>query len=396
MAIWSQRTSWDRTPTALADRVERRRARGDSILDLTLSNPTLCGLDRPDSSVPSLLDNPHARTYHPDPRGLLETRQAIAECYRVHRISVSPESIVLTSGTSEAYCFLLSLLCDAGDTVLVPRPGYPIYEFLAQSQDVRLMPYELRYDGEWSIDWGFQEHPLPASASAMIVLHPNYPTGSYIKSEEKEPLARFRRAHSIPLISDEVFWFYPHTPVSPPASFAEDAENLTFVLGGLSKMLGLPQLKISWVIVAGSEEAKHEALLRLEMLGDLMLSVSTPVQGAATRLLERSEEFAGPIRVRVAENLKTLHHLAQGSSGVETLRCEGGWSAVLRVPTIQSDEQWAISLLERRGVLVHPGSQLSFTKEGFLVISLLPEPETFRRGIDELVLEVSRQLQAYK
>lgn len=395
MTIFSQRTSWDRTPTVLAECLRRKRAAGEHILDLTESNPTRCTITPAVPTVASLLENPHAAAYHPDPRGLAEARHAIAEWYGRRGARVAPDSLLLTSGTSEAYWFLMTLLCDRGDEILLPRPTYPLVELLAQAQEVRLRSYALRYDGHWLIDAQSLESQLSARTRGVIVVHPNNPTGSYVKDEEREWLVRRLAGGNIAVIADEVFWSHPLVTRQPaPASFAQEQRVLTFVLSGLSKVLGLPQLKLSWIVVAGPRPLREEALERLEFLSDLMLSVSTPIQGAVGGLLERSEEFAGLVHARIAENLAVVKAACTGNSGIDVLPLEGGWSVVLRVPNVVSEEEWALMLLERCGVLVHPGSQFDFSNGAYLVLSLLPETSTVREGIDRLAGWVSARARA--
>jgi len=395
MTIFSRRTSWDRTPTALAECLRKKRAAGEHILDLTDSNPTRCNVTPVSNSVASLLDNPHATTYSPDPRGILEARQAIARWYARQGVSVTPESIVLTSGTSEAYWFLLTLLCDSGDEILLPRPTYPLVELLAQAHEVHTKPYELRFNGEWLIDVASLEAQLSARTRGVIVVHPNNPTGSYVKAAEMEWLRRRLGGGPVALIADEVFWSH-RQGVAQQAhpSFAQEERVLTIVLNGLSKVLGLPQLKLSWIVVGGPAALKDEALERLEMLADLTLSVSMPVQGALARLLERDDEFARPVRERITDNLALVKAACGSDSGVDVLPLEGGWSAVLRVPHVVSDEEWALLLLEHCNVLVFSGSQFDFSGGAHLIISLLPESSRMREGVDRLVEYASARARA--
>jgi len=386
--MFSRRTSWDRTPTPLAELVRQKRAGGAEIIDLTASNPTRCALRQSSESIASLLTNEQVRRYDPDPRGLRIAREAIAEWYSRDGLDIDPGSIVLTSGTSEAYSFLLELLCDAGDAVLIPRPGYPLLEFLAGARDVLVKSYNLGYDGQWYIDWASVDREYSPPCKAIIVVHPNNPTGSYIGQEDRKRLKAVAESRSVAVITDEVFRTYPLETGAPSASFAGETGHLTFVLSGLSKVVGLPQLKLSWIVVSGPVLEREEALERLTMLGDLHLSVSTPIQGAVPGLLERSAELAAPIQERSRANLSVLRACVHPHSGIEVLPPEAGWSAVLRVPTMRSDEQWALQLLERQGILVHPGSLFDFSREGYLVISLLVEPSTFEYAVKTLVREI--------
>jgi alanine-synthesizing transaminase len=390
IGMFSHRTSWDRTPTQLAERLKHNYAHGEVLLDLTVSNPSRCNLDQPVASIRRALDNSEASVYRPDPRGLREAREAIAEWYRRHDARVEPDDIVLTSGTSEAYAFLFSLLCDAGESVLLPRPGYPLCEFLAQQQGVHGKPYNLTYDGQWFVDWGSAEEGVSSTTKAIVVVHPNNPTGSYVTKNDRSRLLQFSGEHRLSLIADEVFWSYPLMSDRPAPSFVQESEHLTFVLSGVSKVLGLPQLKLSWIIVTGPEELRAEALARLEMMGDLLLSVSMPVQGALPKLLKESDSFVRPILERIRHNLSRAHQLMATVPGLEILPSEGGWSAVLRVPRVRSDEDWAMTLLERHGVLVMPGVQFDLGREGHLIVSLLPEPEVFISGMNAIASEVSQ------
>ena len=385
MTTFSRRTSWDRTPTALAECLRKKHTAGERILDLTESNPTRCNIAPALQDIGSLLNNPHASAYKPDPRGILEAREAIARWYARRGVSVNPESVLLTTGTSEAYWFLMTLLCDSGDEILVPRPTYPLVELLAQAQEVRLRPYELRYDGEWQMDTQSLESQLTTRTRGLVVVHPNNPTGSYVKDTERTWLRQRMEGRGIALIADEVFWSHPHERAQRTrASFAQEEALLTFVLNGLSKVMGLPQLKLSWIVVSGPTALKDEALERLEMLADLTLSVSMPVQGALAELLERSEEFARRVHERITENYALVKAACGPGSGIEVLPVEGGWSVVLRVPEVVSDEEWALILLEEHGVLVHPGSHFDFVGGAHLVISLLVESSLLHEGTNRL------------
>lgn len=385
MTTFSRRTSWDRTPTALTECLRKKIAAGERILDLTESNPTQCNITPALQDIGSLLANPHAKAHKPDPRGLLEARQAIARWYARRGVSVNPESVLLTTGTSEAYWFLMTLLCDSGDEILVPRPTYPLLELLAQAQEVSLKPYELRYDGEWRMDVPSLESQLTARTRGLVVVHPNNPTGSYVKDTERTWLSQRLQGRAVALIADEVFWSHPHACAKhATASFAQEETLLTFVLNGLSKVMGLPQLKLSWIVVAGPAALRDEALERLEVLADLTLSVSMPIQGALEELLERSEDFARPAHERITENYALVKAVCGPGSGIDVLPVEGGWSVVLRVPQVVSDEEWALLLLEERGVLVHPGSHFDFVGGAYLVISLLVEPHILHEGTNRL------------
>lgn len=326
-------------------------ARREPYVDLTISNPTAVGLPLAETALPA------APAYAPDPRGLLNAREAVA---RYH--GVSSEQVILSASTSESYSWLFKLLCDPGDEVLVPQPSYPLFDFLTALESVKAVPYALRWDGEWHIG----ALPVSPKTRAILVVNPGNPTGAFLKREELETLQRT----GLPIISDEVFADY---------FVADDPRRVrslagvpgTFVLSGLSKVAGLPQLKLGWIVTSTQ-------LAELELIADTYLSVSTPVQLAAPRLLESRHEFQRALSFRLAENRKAL----QPPPGApwHALRSEGGWSAILSVPRSRSEEEWALRLLDA-GVLVHPGYFFDFPSEGFLVVSLLPEPAEFARGV---------------
>jgi alanine-synthesizing transaminase len=343
--------------TALARAVADR----GPVIDLTASNPTTVGLPAPDATLPA------AAVYAPDPRGLLGARAAIG---RYH--GVAPEQVLLTASTSEAYSWLLKLLCDPGDEVLVPQPSYPLFDDLIALEGVRAVPYPLRWDGEWHLDAAAL--PVGARTRAVLAVSPGNPAGAYLKAEELSALART----GLPLVCDEVFADFPAAPDPRRVrSAAAQAEALTFSLSGLSKVCGLPQLKLGW-IVAGGPGAEEE-LRRLELIADTYLSVSTPVQLAAPELLAARHGFQQALNSRLAQNRRTLQEARGPHAPWDVLRSEGGWSAVLSVPRSRSEEQWALALLEA-GVLVHPGYFFDFPSGAQLVVSLLPEPAEFARG----------------
>jgi alanine-synthesizing transaminase len=382
--MFSARTRWDRRANRLAERLASLRVSGRRLLDLTESNPTRVGIVA-DDDILSALAAPESRRYEPDPFGLPSAREAVARDFARRGCPVDPGRIVLSASTSEAYAFLFKLLCDPGDEVLVPRPGYPLFEFLAELESVVARAYPCSWDGEWHLDLPALREALGPRTRAIVVVSPNNPTGAYLKLEELEALETLCAARSLALVSDEVFADFSFAPGGRRvASVAGDGAALAFALGGLSKSCGLPQLKLAWTAVGGPEGLRREALARLEIVADTYLSVSTPVQVAAPLLLARRDELQRPIRERTTANLASLRARLQGASPASLMEPEGGWSAVLRVPATLSEEDRALRLLER-GVVVHPGYLFDLSGGAFLVLSLLVPPADFEEGVDRVL-----------
>ncbi len=386
----SRRTTWDRTENRLTRAVEARRRAGRPIVDLTESNPTRVGLPPPEGRLSPLADRA-GLVYQPDPRGLRSAREAVAADYRRLGIAADPDRVVLTASTSEAYALLFKLLCDPGDQVLVPRPSYPLFEFLARLDSVELTSYPCHYDGEWHVPVAELGSRVGPRTRAVIVVNPNNPTGAYLKRDEAEALGRLCRERGLALIADEVFADYAFgtDPRRVPCAAGVGAP-LTLCLGGLSKSCGLPQLKLGWILVGGAGGAVAEALARLEIVADTYLSVGTPIQLAAPRLLARREEMQGPIRARVLENRRALESMIPSGSPVTLLAPEGGWQVVLRVPATLPEEERVVRLLEEKGVLVHPGYFFDFASEAHVVLSFLPPPEDFVLGSLRLLEDCAR------
>jgi aspartate/methionine/tyrosine aminotransferase len=380
-AMFSARTRFDLRPNRLAERLASRRAAGRPILDLTLSNPTRAGLpDAPELLAP--LAQEAARRYDPSPFGLDAARHAVARDFARRGTPVPADRVLLHASTSEAYALLFKLLCDPGDQVLVPRPGYPLFEFLAELESVEVRSYSLVHDGEWHLDLAALEAQVTPRTRAVVVVSPGNPTGAFLKRAELEGLDALCAARGLAIVSDEVFADFAFRDDARRAgSAARDGQALAFALGGLSKSCGLPQLKLAWTAVSGPPSLRDAALARLEVVADTYLSVSTPVQVAAPSLLERRGELQAPITARVGANLEALRAAIGGGSPVTLLEPEGGWSAVLRVPATTSEEERALRLVETHGVLVHPGYFFDFPSEAFLVVSLLTPPAELREGV---------------
>jgi alanine-synthesizing transaminase len=374
-------------PNALTAAVARARHAGGEVLDLTVSNPTVVGIDYPDSILAALAD-PRALTYRPEPFGLREARDAVALDAARRGLAVPADRIALTASTSEAYGLLFKLLCEPGDEVLVPRPSYPLFEHLAALEAVRLVPYPLEYHGVWTIDLAALEQARTPRTRAVVVVTPNNPTGSMLKQREAVRIDAFCARNGMAVIADEVFADYalePETHAVPSvlcsAGAAHELQALTFALGGLSKSVGLPQLKLGWATVGGPATAVEAALERFEVMCDTYLSVSTPVQVALPRLLKEGSAVREAIRERLAVNLAVLRRLTAAHPESTLLRVEGGWSAVVRVPSVVPEEALVLDLIEREGVLVHPGYFFDFPHEAYLVISLLTPPPILEEGV---------------
>lgn len=378
--MWSARTRWELSENPLSQALARRRAAGAPLLDLTETNPTRAGLVAP-TDVLALLGHERSRDYSPEPFGLPAARAAAAAEFARHGGSADADRVFLTASTSEAYAWIFKLLCDPGDRVLVPRPSYPLFEYLARLESVEVDRYPLAYDGSWHLLASTVEAALTPRTRAVVVVHPNNPTGSCLKQEEAAALHELCAARGVAIVSDEVFADYTFGPDPRRAgSFASDGPALAFAMGGLSKACALPQLKLAWTAVAGPAALREPALARLEVIADTYLSAGTPVQRALPELLARREELAAPVRARVERNLETLRAAMATAPEATLLAVEGGWCAVLRVPATISEEQRALRLLEHEGVRVHPGFFFDFESEAWLVVSLLTPPEAFAAG----------------
>jgi len=355
-------------------------------MDLTESNPTRAGFSYPEDVILSAFQDPRALVYEPTPAGMRAARQTVADYYSARGLIVDPSRIFLTASTSESYGWLFKLLADAGDEVLVPRPSYPLFEFLAQMELVRVIQYPLVYHDGWSIDLGAVVQAISERTRAIVLVNPNNPTGSFVKRRELEQLIGLCTERGLALISDEVFADYRFgpDPERVPSLTGID-ESLTCCLSGLSKVAGLPQMKLGWIVIDGPPAVRSEALERLELIADTYLSVGTPVQHALPSLLEASESIRQQISSRVNENLAILRDRIDNPSGARVLQVEGGWYATVRVPRTKSEEQWCLDLLQQDHVLVQPGFFYDFETEAYLVLSLLTRADTFREGVRHLI-----------
>ena len=378
---FSRRTEWNTEESALARAHRERVQAGLSVADLTASNPTRCRFVY-DARLLEPLTDLRALDYDPQPLGLVRAREAVCGYYADHGVSVHPDRVVLTTSTSEAYSFLFKLLCDPGSEIVVPQPGYPLFDFLAVLDDVRVKGAPLVYDHGWQIDpEGFRRAITPQTR-AIVLVHPNNPTGHFTQRWEAEELARICRDRGIALIVDEVFLDYGFGDTTP-ASFAAGLEGVdVYVVSGLSKIAGLPQMKAAWIVATGPLHV--EAIERLEVIADTFLSMNAPVQGAIPAWIAGRGEIQKQIRERVASNLAELDRQLGEFDLVRRPEVEGGWYAVLRIPALQPDERTVLELLER-GVWVHPGYFFGMEESGWLVLSLLGTVEEFRNGVAGIV-----------
>jgi alanine-synthesizing transaminase len=358
------------------------RARGRAVIDLTLSNPTQAGFDYPSDLLAPLADA-HALRYQPSPLGLLEAREAVARDYQRQGVVVPPARIVLTASTSDAYSLLFKLLGDADDEVLVPRPSYPLFDHLTRLDLLQTRPYDLDLHGRWAIDFASLERALTGRTRALLVVSPNNPTGSFLSPAELDRLAAICAPRGIAIIADEVFADYELEPGAARrmARTAERCDVLTFSLGGLSKSIGLPQVKLGWIAVGGPDALVDDAIERLELVCDTYLAVSTPVQLAAAALLQRGAGVREQIAARVVANYRELVTLSAAVPSCGVMRSDGGWYAVVQVPSFEPEEALALRLLTSDGVLAHPGYFFDFPRESFLVVSLLPPETAFHDGM---------------
>src|SRR5437667_1775007 len=377
--MFAIRTNWYLAPNRLSDALAAHRAAGKLLIDMTVSNPTECGFEYDSAAILEALRNPAALSYEPNPRGLDPARRAVANYYSDRGENVSPEDIFLTTSTSEAYSYIFRTLCDPGDEVLIPSPSYPLFDFLADIQDVSLVRYPLLYDHGWQIDFHALEQAITPRTRGVIVVHPNNPTGHFAKRADIAKLNSFCAAGEMVIVADEVFLDFP-LDENRPASFAANRGAPTFTLSGLSKISGLPQMKAAWLIASGPQQWKSEALARLEVIADTYLSVNAPVQLAIPRFLEQRHAFQQQVISRAGRNLAELDRQLAMQKVCSRLTVEGGWCAVLRVRATRSDEDLAIELLTVQGVSVHPGHFYEFASDGYLVVSLITPERTFAEG----------------
>ena len=371
-------------PNAVARLVAAKRRTGVPVIDLTETNPTSAGFSYPKDLLAPLA-HPRALDYEPQPLGLWSARAAVASDFRRRGLVISADRVALTSSTSEAYALLFKMLCDAGDSVLVPHPSYPLFEHLTALESITAIPYALEYHGSWRIDIGSVARGVTDRTRAILIVSPNNPTGSFLHRDDFSALSEIAVAKRIPIIGDEVFADYQLDPAPGATAVLGAADVLTFSLGGLSKSAGLPQLKLGWIGFGGPAAKVDEALAAYELVADTYLSVSSPVQGASAELIAQGAAIRAQILARVRRNLAALRDAAAAFPAVDVLKVEAGWTAVVQVPQLRSEEALVLELLQQDDVLVHPGYFFDFPREAYVVVSLLLEPATFDRGIAKLL-----------
>lgn len=401
--LFSNRTNWHRQPNKLSELLHSLRNNGKQIVDLTVSNPPECGFDYPENEIISALSNPSSLHYEPNPRGLLTARETVCEHYQKKNIIINPSNTFLTASTSEAYSILFKLLCNPGDSVIVPKPSYPLFDYLAQLNDVQLQHYNLRYDGEWHIDIDSLKNCIieafapvahqPSAGNdskigkikAIVIVNPHNPTGMFVMTDEYRVIKEIAHYYNLAIIVDEVFIDYPFDDNERRiTSTANENEVLTFTMNGISKMIGLPQMKLGWIIVSGQRSIVNEAIERLEIICDTFLSVNTPVQIALQRLFEHGKVIQQNILERIRSNYSTLKNKTFDTP-CSVLTAHGGWYGIISVPRIKTDEEWSLQLLEKKGIYVHPGYFFDFDEDGHFVVSLLTERSVFKKAISVMV-----------
>jgi alanine-synthesizing transaminase len=381
LQAYSHRLSWNFPPNWFSLLIEDKQNKGVPLLDLTVSNPTQEIAEYPHDEIRRAYANIADFTYRPDPFGSKQARCAVAEMYAQQGIPISPDQLVLTASTSEAYALLFKLLCDPEDEVLAPAPSYPLFEFLAGLESVRIVPYRLRYEGVWRIDFTNLCEQISSRTRAVVIVNPNNPTGSFLKKDEKAELIELARHRELPIISDEVFMPYSLGNTNEGMTTLINSHTyLTFSLNGLSKWAGMPQMKLGWIVVNGSVAERAIARERLEVLSDTYLSVSTPVQEVLPELLKIGSTIQRAIVQRVGRNLDALDALLTNSP-VHRLHTEGGWSVIMRLPDTATEDLWMARLIEEKKVVAHPGYLFDMDSEPFLVVSLITRPEVFDEGI---------------
>jgi alanine-synthesizing transaminase len=381
--LFADRTNWNLKPNRLAEALERHKSSGRKLLDLSASNPTECDFKYDAPAIMRSLCAPASLQYHPDPRGLKSARQAVSDYYSVRGEDVPIDDLLLTASTSEAYSFVFRLLCNPGDELLIPTPSYPLFDFLADINDIKLIRYTLFYDHGWHIDLHALKQSITPRTRGVILVHPNNPTGHFTKPEETAQLNEICSANQMAIIADEVFLDF--SLGARQKSFVSNSAALTFTMSGISKVSGLPQMKFAWLAVSGPEEMKREALSRLEMIADTYLSLNAPIQLASPVLLQQRGPFQQQLMDCVRKNLAYLDIQLAKEKKVSRLEVEGGWYAVLRIPVTRSDEEFAIDLLEKHDVYLHPGHFYDFSSDGYLVISLITPEQDFSEGLHRLL-----------
>ncbi len=385
--MFSRRLEFDLRPNELAALLSRKNKEGIDVIDMTLSNPTRAGFNYPFDQISDAFAAASYAVYSPQPRGTPEARDAVCKYYETRGQKVSPEDVIITASTSEAYSFLFRLLADPGERIVVPGPGYPLFDYLLHLDGLHPVSCRMRYNFGWWYD--FNPAVFDESVKAVIIVSPSNPAGNYIHLDEWAEIVGLCARKGIALICDEVFHEFSHAGAEPGADLVEETEALSFVLNGFSKTAGLPQVKMSWIVVRGPEQLKQTALQKLEFISDTFLSPSTAVQGAAGAIFRLAPAIRSQIQLRTSSNLAYLEKTVRDSP-VDCLRTEGGWAAIIRLPGIMGCEEWSVHLLDKYHILTHPGSFYGLEGGSFLVLSLLSEKESFQEGVFRIMKEVAR------
>lgn len=388
---FASRIAWDLTESATNRALRERRHAGLPVHDLTVSNPTQAGFHYDEETILHPLAFVEVLSYDPNPRGMLKARQAVCRYYADCGAAIEPEQIVLTTSTSEAYSFLFRLLCNPGDEVLIAQPSYPLFDFLAQIDDVRLIPFPLFYDHGWQIDIEGLRQRITPRTRAIVLVHPNNPTGHFTSKIERQALEHVCAEHNLAMIVDEVFLDYPiASDQREPRSFTTgEHPTLTFVLSGLSKIAGLPQMKAAWICTCGPEREIQDALDRLEVIADTFLSMNAPIQHAMPYWLLGRKGIQAQILERIRENVNFLDQSLAKQALTSRLEAQAGWYVVLRIPAVESGETFAVRLIANSGVYIHPGHFFGFPSSGWCVLSLLTSKVSWQIGIAAIFREIS-------
>jgi len=377
---FSKRTDWPVEENPLSLAFQSLQQKGMDIIDLTTSNPTQCDFPIQTEAILKPFNDQRNLCYQPDPKGIREAREAVAHYYSRRGFDVFPDRMILTSSTSEGYLYLFRLLANPDDQILFPQPSYPLFPFLGDIADVRMDFYPLVFPA--------LKEKLDDRTRAIVLVNPNNPTGSYIKQEELAAMNRLCQQRNLALISDEVFWDFPFSPTKKKETLVQNSSVLSFTLGGLSKTLGLPQMKMSWIVLNGPKKTVEEAHKRLELIADTFLSVNTPAQHAVSSWLSQAEIIQKIIHDRLIINLNMLRRKVEGCSQVQLFAPEGGWYAVVKLPAKQEEEQWVLDFLKEDHVFVHPGYFFDFQEQPFIVLSLLVPPQSLEEGLERIIARI--------
>lgn len=389
-SLFAKRTDWQLSSNIISQTYARYKQKYDDVINLAESNPTRCSFRYPQSKLLTPFKDGNNLKYDPVSKGLLSARKAVCQYYLERKIKIDPEQIFLTSSTSEGYSFLFQLLANPGDAVLFPYPSYPLFEFLVELNTLQMFSYPLVYEGEWKLDQRRFDHMLSPVFRAITLVNPNNPTGSILKGKDIQIIKKECARLEIPIICDEVFLDYKFEEANDYLSLAGNKQNLTFVLGGLSKALGLPQMKLSWIIVNGPKTQVSEAIRRMEVIADTYLSVNTPVQNALPQWMDLLPDIQGKILKRVKDNRRWLAQQLADDENIELLQADGGWYGVLKLKKNWDEEKIVLTLLKKDHVFVHPGYFFDFEHEGYLVVSLLLPLKQFQAGMKRIMNRLQR------